>query len=222
MIVGTTASWASRKHPITDGRGNLRILLLGCESNLKVEIARATRKMEDGLSVEILSTRASLSSLVPADLFVVRIGASVSNEHLRQIKDRFPVVPMVVVVSSSDERLVLTSLLAGACGCVTEPVTRRELRAAVLKALNGRLALNPNAEKALLITIHEAGIRAFGLTGRQVEVLSLLRKRASDKDIAEKLSISSGTVHVHIARLFKKLGVHNRKQAVAKYPYICI
>ena len=55
------------------------------------------------------------------------------------------------------------------------------------------------------------------LTQREQEVLALLSKGHQDKAIAERLSISIYTVHVHVRNIFEKLGVHNRMGAVVKY-----
>ncbi|HWV34914.1 MAG TPA: LuxR C-terminal-related transcriptional regulator, partial [Thermomicrobiales bacterium] len=55
-----------------------------------------------------------------------------------------------------------------------------------------------------------------GLTGRELDVLDLLVVGKSDRDIGESLSISYRTVQTHTRRIFRKLGVHSRTEAIAE------
>lgn len=54
------------------------------------------------------------------------------------------------------------------------------------------------------------------LTKREIEILTLLAQRLSNREIAEKLFISLGTVKLHTINIYKKLDVHSRREAVAK------
>lgn len=54
------------------------------------------------------------------------------------------------------------------------------------------------------------------LTNREVDVLLLLAERLSDQEIAERLVISPATVRKHATRIYRKLGVHNRRAAALK------
>jgi ATP/maltotriose-dependent transcriptional regulator MalT len=81
-------------------------------------------------------------------------------------------------------------------------------------------AREPNAETgaAVLHSDFSGQQRAGGdnrmLTNRELEVLLLLRQRFSNKEIASKLFIASETVRKHAASIYRKLGVHGRRQAV--------
>ena len=57
---------------------------------------------------------------------------------------------------------------------------------------------------------------SLGLTDRQVEVLRLMARGRSNKDIAAELDISAGTVKMHVSRIFRVLNVGNRTEAAAK------
>jgi DNA-binding CsgD family transcriptional regulator len=63
---------------------------------------------------------------------------------------------------------------------------------------------------------NEAAIRALGLTARECEILALLASGQSNKELARQLGISPNTVKTHLARLFEKLEVQKRIQAIEK------
>jgi DNA-binding NarL/FixJ family response regulator len=74
--------------------------------------------------------------------------------------------------------------------------------------------------RKVLQTFKEPALAPFGgetLSAREQEVLNFLAKGYLYKEIAEQLNISYGTVHTYIERIFKKLHVRSRGQAVAKY-----
>ena len=63
---------------------------------------------------------------------------------------------------------------------------------------------------------NEAGIRSLGLTARECEVLELLANGQSNKEIARSLDVSPNTVKTHLARIYEKLDVQRRTQAIQK------
>lgn len=69
---------------------------------------------------------------------------------------------------------------------------------------------------------NEAAIRSLGLSPRECEVLALLASGQSNKELARKLGISPNTVKTHIARLFEKLEVERRIQAIEKARWLAL
>ncbi|HEX8480275.1 MAG TPA: LuxR C-terminal-related transcriptional regulator [Allosphingosinicella sp.] len=69
---------------------------------------------------------------------------------------------------------------------------------------------------------NEAAIRSLGLSPRECEILELLASGASNKEIARKLSISPNTVKTHAARVYEKLEVQKRMQAVEKARFLAV
>ena len=61
----------------------------------------------------------------------------------------------------------------------------------------------------------EAAERLRGLTAREREVLNLLARGMSNRDIAEELVITNKTVKNHLSRIYEKIGVHSRAEAIA-------
>lgn len=77
-------------------------------------------------------------------------------------------------------------------------------------------ALTPRTEARRAFARNEAAVRSLGLSPRECEILELLASAASNKEIARKLAISPNTVKTHAARIYEKLDVEKRMQAVEK------
>ena len=71
-------------------------------------------------------------------------------------------------------------------------------------------------------TRNEAAIRSLGLTERECEILAQLASGQSNKQLARTFAISPNTVKTHVARLFEKLEVQNRMQAVEKARWLAL
>jgi DNA-binding NarL/FixJ family response regulator len=69
---------------------------------------------------------------------------------------------------------------------------------------------------------NEAAIRSLGLSPRECEILEMLASGASNKEIARKLGISPNTVKTHAARIYEKLEVEKRMQAVEKARFLAV
>lgn len=69
---------------------------------------------------------------------------------------------------------------------------------------------------------NDAAIRSLGLTRRECEILDLLARGQSNKEMARALNISPNTVKTHVARLYEKLGVQRRVQAVEKARWLAL
>jgi two-component system nitrate/nitrite response regulator NarL len=132
-----------------------------------------------------------------------------------------PQLPVIVVSSSEDPRDVRRALAAGALGYIPKSAPPRTLLAAVRFVLDGNvyvpslLAQNP-ASIPDEAADDSARKPAVSLTGRQIDVLRLLREGRSNKEIGRTLGLSEKTVKVHVTALFRALNVANRIQAAAK------
>jgi DNA-binding NarL/FixJ family response regulator len=139
---------------------------------------------------------------------------------VRRIKALAPGLPVLIISGDSDPTSIVERCAAGAGGYVLKPLAPEELARALASVARGQPVLCPEAQKALLHTVHGAAtattLWARGLSSREQEVAGCLLAGWSEKDIADRLGIMYDTLHVHLVRIYKKLGVHSRKQAVAK------
>jgi DNA-binding NarL/FixJ family response regulator len=119
---------------------------------------------------------------------------------LRDLKHEFPDTPVVVLTSATEKNLAELSMDAGASAYVHKSASSAEIANVLREFLPSDAApvLPPGAEK---------------LSRRQKQLLSLLDRGMSNRDIAESLQISEHTVKVHLWRLFRRLNVKSRSQA---------
>ncbi len=136
-----------------------------------------------------------------------------------QIKNRSARAQVIMLSVFDDDENVFQAICAGACGYITKPVMPEQLLEAVEQAHQGASPMSPNiARKVLeLFKKHMPPPQVdYNLSERELEVLDLLTQGADHKQIAEKLFLSPFTVRAHLRKIYDKLHVHSKSQAVAK------
>jgi DNA-binding NarL/FixJ family response regulator len=136
---------------------------------------------------------------------------------LPRLRQSAPETPIVVLSASIRWQDAKSALSAGAAGYVPKTSSAQVLLGALKLILAGGIYLPP-----LLLDTNDteenvrtsADAAAAGLTRRQLEVLVLLSDGKTNRQIAEQLGLSEGTVKLHVAAVFKALKVHSRTQAV--------
>jgi DNA-binding NarL/FixJ family response regulator len=134
-----------------------------------------------------------------------------SFQGLKTVKESIGSKPIVVVSASDSREDVLRAMDSGAAGYIPKTLSSSVLVGALKLVLSGGvylpLALLQEAENA------DANSSAH-LTPRQREVLDLLAHGLSNKEIGSRLTLSEGTVKLHVTALMKALEVNNRTKAV--------
>ena len=123
------------------------------------------------------------------------------------VRHRFPEVPLAVYSASPASDFEKLCLEAGADLYIEKDAGATELSA----ALKGLLMADPPADTEDVVDEPEANNK---LSKRQKQLIVLLEQGQSNRAIAERLAISEHTVKVHLWRLFRKLGVNSRTQAL--------
>lgn len=144
----------------------------------------------------------------------------------RQIKARYPHMPVLVFTSNDEEQTVLAALGAGANAYCLKNIAANDLVEAIHYAARGVMWLAPSvAQVALRIfsgpgsgkTIVDAkSPQDYQLTEREREVLKLMVDGNSNVDIGKELWISANTAKAHVASIMQKLLVNDRVQAAVK------
>jgi DNA-binding NarL/FixJ family response regulator len=131
---------------------------------------------------------------------------------------------VIVLTTFDDDEYVFEGLRAGAVGYLLKDVPSEKLFEAVRAAARGESFLQPSvaakvvAEFARLTNQYQPHARPLpeNLSGRELEILSLIATGASNKEIATRLFIAEGTVKNHVTNILGKLEVRDRTQAALK------
>ena len=134
---------------------------------------------------------------------------------LAELRRDYPCLPIVVLSATHDRATVGAALAAGARGYVSKTASSDALLDAIRTVLGGG--------RGITVDIAHGGMRqanvqtqVLGLTQRQAEVLQLLVQGKPNKLICRDLSLSEGTVKVHVSAILKALNVHSRSQAIVE------
>ena len=129
-----------------------------------------------------------------------------------KIKGERPSANILVLTTYDSDADILRAIEAGATGYLLKDTPREELYRAIRAAANGESVLAP-AVAARLMTRMRAPAEE-NLSAREIEVLQLVAKGASNREIGKALHISTATVKTHLIHIFNKLGVDDRTAAV--------
>ena len=153
-------------------------------------------------------------------LMDLRLPGRSGGEAIRDILDIDPAARIVMLTVSADERDVLDTLMAGACGYLLKGGPADELVAAVRAAAQGEDPIAPTVAHAVLrrlrarpVDLEAAARIATQLTSREREILRLVGQGQGMGEIARALAISPKTARNHLSNLTSKLGLENRVQA---------
>ncbi len=141
-------------------------------------------------------------------------------EVTRRIKSRFPAIGILILSAYDNDEYVFSSLEAGAAGYLLKDVHSREIVEAVRSVYSGESVLYPSIASKVIQRAIGGFVRPTenklesDLTDREVEVLRLASKGASNQDIADTLFISVRTVQGHINNIFRKLNAGSRTEAI--------
>lgn len=136
-----------------------------------------------------------------------------------KIKESYPNVFVLILSMHNDEEYILDALNAGAMGYLTKDVPKEEFLAALESLSEGKMHYSSSltdilARQLLKKSKKEEETDAKGITERELEIINLIVKGYSNKEIADKLYVSKRTVDNHRFNLMKKLGAHNTADIV--------
>ncbi|MCX6049126.1 MAG: response regulator transcription factor, partial [Chloroflexi bacterium] len=132
-------------------------------------------------------------------------------ETIRQLHQANSASHIVVLTMASDEQTVHAAIQAGAIGYLLKDVLKPELLLAVRAAARGEPALHQSAQRALM---HQATHAPFkDLTERELDVLRLIAQGCRNREIADTLFLTEGTIKGYVSTVLAKLQVVDRTQA---------
>lgn len=134
-------------------------------------------------------------------------------ETTRAITERYPHIQVIALTSFKEPERVEKVMQAGAMGYLLKDVSARELASAIRSAVAGQSTLASEAIQALVDSSIQSDTSTYGLTRRELEVLGLITRGHTNRQIAQQLVISRNTVKSHVSSILKKLAVSAREEA---------
>ncbi len=154
-----------------------------------------------------------------ADVVLVDINMPGMNgiECVRQLKPLNRSVNYVMLTAYHDAQLIFDALSAGAGGYLLKRATREELIAAIKDVHSGGSPMSSSIARIVVEAFQSKPSKdeqLDQLTTREREVLDLLAKGMLYKEIADQLTVTHNTVHTLVRRIYEKLQVHTRREAI--------
>ncbi|MER2555237.1 MAG: response regulator transcription factor [Thauera sp.] len=192
-----------------------KILIVEDHALVREAMAQRLARLEPGLEcLESAGTEDALALLdanADVDLAIVDLMLPDMNGFslLAVLAKRFPDLPAIVVSAMDDEASVRRAFAAGASGFVSKASSGDVLVQAVRETLEGGMPTPARAAAAA-----QSDTQRYRFTAAQARVVELLSAGCSNREIAERLGLTEGTVKVHVTAIYRALGVGSRSQAL--------
>lgn len=155
--------------------------------------------------------------LVLMDIFLTRMSGI---ECTARLKAKMPKLQILMLTAVEDDELVFMALQAGADGYLLKRTTPEDLHMAMQDVMRGGAPMTSEVARRVVESFRRTTSPpqpAVHLSAREEEVLILLSKGYSNKEIASQLGIGVQTVGSHIKHIYEKMHVRSRAEAVARY-----
>ena len=201
-------------------------VLLADDHPLLLQALRSVLEKEDDIEVvaEVNDGEqaVNLAAQLRPDIVIMDISMPKLNglEATRRIKATHPEIAVLALTIHADNEHILSMLQAGAAGYLTKGVYGQQVVSAVRAVTSGEAVLSPQALREILKYASQRVVEPQNLdtgdklTTREMEILTLVAKGLSNKDIACRLGLSLRTVKGYLTDLFLKLNVASRTEAV--------
>lgn len=202
-------------------------ILLADDQRLMRDGLRTLLELEEDLEVvgEAENGRAAveLTAALRPDVVLmdVRMPEMDGVEATRQLTASLPESRVIILTTFDDESIIFEGLRAGALGYLLKDVSGVELAAAVREVHRGGALIQPSVARKVLAEFSRLPApSAVGpgdlLSERESEILKLVGRGLSNKEIAVRLSLTEGTVKNYVSGILQKLDVQDRTQAALK------
>ncbi len=156
----------------------------------------------------------------PPDVALVDIGLPGMSgvEGVRRLHEAFPELPMLMLTVMDDDDTVFAAICAGACGYLLKETEPSRIVECIRELHAGGAPMSPGIARKVVVTLRGAapGRVEAELSSRQSEILQLLAEGYSYKSCATQLNVSLDTIRFHARKIYRRLHVNSRAEAVWK------
>lgn len=183
-------------------------VMLEQDENMKV-----THEAENGQeAIDILEG----NHLVDVILMDVPMPVMNGMEATREIKSRWPEIKIIILTTFNDEQYAMETLKDGASGFLLKTADSKQLIRAVYSALNDGMPIHEDVTAKVIPSLMKREEKSeeipIDLTERELAITKLVGEGKTNKEIAEELYLSIGTVKNHITTILQKLELRDRTQ----------
>jgi DNA-binding NarL/FixJ family response regulator len=140
-------------------------------------------------------------------------------EGMRRLKQSHPAVQLVVLTVYDDHERIFHAMSAGACGYLLKNTSPARLLESIQEVASGGSCMSPEVARRIVEhfqTIAPPAGSEYHLTPHELRLLRLLVHGHNYKTAAVQLEVSVNTISFHVRKIYEKLHVHSKSQAVAK------
>ncbi len=186
---------------------NLTLLLSGEEG---ITVSGSYRSAEDAIR--------SLKNAAP-DVMLTDLGLPGMSgvDLIKKAKEEMPSLEIMAHTVFEDRERVFSAIKAGASGYILKGSSPREIIESIHALYKGGAPMSPKIARKVIHEFQDEVVgEQFLLTQREKEIVKLVEDGLTYKEIGEKLSISTHTVHTHIKNIYEKLQAKDRNDAIIK------
>lgn len=203
-----------------------KLIIVEDHALVREGLIQILRQIDEGVEIFAVSDCLGASALLEQesgfDLMLLDLGLPGPDglSGLRTFREQYPAMPVVILSAHDDANTVSKAAKLGAAAFVSKTYSSDRLLAVLRDVLAGRVVPPDTANGNSSSTSRQKPVGAstkpsdFGLSKRQAEVLGLMARGKSNRDIAALLGLTEGTVKIHLTSIFKVLGVSSRTQAM--------
>jgi DNA-binding NarL/FixJ family response regulator len=205
--------------------GACRVAVVEDMEGIRAELVQLIDSFEGFVCVQACVSAEEALKLLPAqapdvvlmDIYLPRMSGI---ECTLRLKDSLPSCQVVMLTSSDEEELVFRALEAGADGYLLKDCAPEDLRHGLLDLRRGGVPMTSGiARRVVQFFRHrtKGSDELRSLSQRETEVLGLIARGLSTKEVGERLSLTTETIRTYVKNIYEKMHVHSRAEAVAKY-----
>lgn len=203
----------------------LKVALVEDQKEIRENWTRLIESFADFKCVCTCSSGEEALRVIPAvrpdvilmDIFLPRMSGI---ECTARFKELLPKTQIVILTAVDDDEMVFLALEAGADGYLLKRTKPTDLRSALLDVLSGGAPMTSEIARRVVESFRRVSRTrqdTIRLSAREEEVLVMLSKGYSNKEIADKIDLSVETVRSHLKHIYEKMHVRSRTEAVARY-----
>lgn len=205
----------------------LKLLVVEDHALVREGMVRLLGQLDDEVTiVEAADGDAALAALEKEEDFdLVLMDLAMPNmdgfSALDIVRRRYPAIPVAVISAYDDLPTITRVINNGASGFIPKAYSGEAMLAALREILEGHIFRPSGTSQAKMDAVQTRPSVSgtvkpteIGLTDRQAQVLALMIRGLSNREIAKQLDLSEGTVKIHATAIFKSLGVSSRAEAM--------